>query len=55
MKNAAVAIPGVFGKVEAPRPDVAIPGKEDPWTDPKWKEKRWTIYRDVAYDLDPFF
>jgi fatty acid desaturase (delta-4 desaturase) len=55
LKNAAVAIPGVFGKVEAPRPDVAIPGKEDPWTDPKWKEKRWTIYRDVAYDLDPFF
>ena len=55
LKNAAVAIPGIFGKVEAPRPDVALPGKEDPWTDPKWKDKRWTIYRDVAYDLDPFF
>ena len=54
-RNAAVAIPGIFGEVEAPRPDVAMPGKEDPWTDPKWKDKRWTIYRDVAYDLDPFF
>lgn len=28
--------------------------REDPWTDPKWVDKQWTVYRGVAYDLTDF-
>lgn len=38
-----------------PRPDVAAPGMEDPWNDEKWQKVKWTVFRDVAYDLGPFF
>jgi fatty acid desaturase (delta-4 desaturase) len=36
------------------RPDVAMPSGADPWTDPRWADTKWTVYRDVAYDLQPF-
>ena len=38
-----------------PRPDAAAPGMEDPWNDEKWQKVKWTVFRDVAYDLGPFF
>jgi len=28
---------------------------KNPWTDPKWAGMRWTVYRDVAYDLTAYF
>ena len=31
-----------------------MPSMEDPWTDPKWRDVKWTVYRDVAYDMQPF-
>ena len=31
-----------------------MPNAEDPWNDPKWTAVKWTVYRDVAYDLEPF-
>ena len=36
------------------RPDVPMPSGADPWTDPRWADTKWTVYRDVAYDLQPF-
>ena len=30
-----------------------MPPMEDPWTDPKWRDVKWTVY-DVAYDTQPF-
>ena len=31
-----------------------MPNSADPWNDPKWADVKWTVYRDVAYDLKPF-
>ena len=28
--------------------------REDPWTDPKWVDTQWTVYRGQAYDLTAF-
>mmetsp|Transcript_20975 Transcript_20975/g.35178 ORF Transcript_20975/g.35178 Transcript_20975/m.35178 type:complete len:561 (-) Transcript_20975:446-2128(-) len=28
--------------------------REDPWTDPKWVDTQWTVFRGVAYDLTDF-
>lgn len=27
---------------------------QTPWTDPKWLQYKWTVYRGVAYDLTSF-
>ncbi len=30
------------------------PAGGDPWSDPRWKGVKWTVYRGVAYDLTPY-
>jgi fatty acid desaturase (delta-4 desaturase) len=32
-----------------------MPGAADPWNDPKYADVKWTVYRDRAYDLQPFY
>jgi hypothetical protein len=45
----SVATPVDVRPIVTPRPDVAMPNMEDPWSDPKWVGVKWTVYRDVAY------
>ncbi|KAL4444962.1 hypothetical protein ABPG77_004012 [Micractinium sp. CCAP 211/92] len=40
--------------VVPPRTTTGGGSKEDPWKDPRWAGKKWTVYRGVAYDLTAF-
>jgi fatty acid desaturase (delta-4 desaturase) len=46
--------PHVFQEGNLALHATAAPSSADPWKDAPWKDMKWTVFRGVAYDLEPF-